>query len=153
MKYFCLTHGISSETMWCVQCEKQRKTNKFYLEVAKQFSTRSKDPRLKVGCIIVTPEGIIYPGYNGDEIGGDNQHDSLKPGESGFIHSEENAIIKFNPTIHKGSKMYLSHSPCKMCARRIVNTRAIIEVYYDVEYRIKDGIDLLNERGIKCEKL
>jgi dCMP deaminase len=133
--------------------EKQEKINRFYCGLAREFATLSKDPRLKVGCVIVTPEGIVYPGYNGDEKGGDNVPDSLEPGQSGFIHAEENAIIKFNPTIHKGSKMYLSHSPCKMCARRIVNTCAIIEVYYNVEYRIKDGIELLKKRGIICERL
>ena len=133
--------------------EKQEKINKFYCGIARKFAGLSKDPRLKVGCVIVTPEGIVYPGYNGDEIGGNNEHDSDVPGCSGFIHAEENAIIKFNPTIHKGSKMYLSHSPCKMCARRIVNTCAIIEVYYNIEYRKQDGIELLQQRGIVCERL
>jgi dCMP deaminase len=133
--------------------EKQKVINRFYCGIAIEFSKLSKDPRLKVGCVIVTPEGIVYPGYNGDEKGGDNVHDSPEPGQSGFIHAEENAIIKFNPTIHKGSKMYLSHSPCKMCARRIVNTCAIIEVYYNIEYRIRDGIELLEKRGIPCKRV
>lgn len=127
--------------------------HKFLCGIAREISKLSKDPRLKVGCIIVSPEGIFYPGYNGDEIGGDNVPDSLEPGESGFIHAEENAIIKFNPTIHKGSKMYLSHSPCKMCARRIVNTRAIIEVFYNIEYRSRDGVELLEKRNIPCKRL
>jgi len=113
----------------------------------------SKDPRLQVGCVIVTQEGILYPGYNGDEAGGSNQPDSFEPGGSGFIHAEENAIIKFNPTIHKDSTMYLSHSPCKLCARRIVNTHAIKSVYFAENYRDLAGVELLNKRGVYCEKV
>lgn len=127
--------------------------NRFYIDLAEKYAGLSKDPRLKVGCIIATEEGILYPGYNGDEIGGDNKPDSLDPGNSGFIHAESNAILKFNPTIHKGSKMYITSSPCVVCSRMIVNTRAIKEVYYKDQYRDTRGIDILLKSGIKCEQI
>lgn len=133
--------------------QKRRQFNEFYIGIARRFSTCSKDPRLKVGCVIVTPEGILYPGYNGDEIGGSNEHDSPEPGKSGFVHAEANAILKFNPTIHKGSKMYLTHNPCPVCSRMIVNTQAIRQVYYAEEYRIGEGINILERSGIYCEKV
>jgi len=132
---------------------KQKKLTKFYIEIARAFSRRSKDPRLKVGCVIVTPEGILYPGYNGDEIGGQNKHDSKEPGCSGFVHSEANAILKFNPTIHKGSIMYLTHNPCPVCARMIVNTQAIKAVYYAEQYRVGEGVNILTRSGICCAKV
>jgi len=125
----------------------------FYMNLAKEYSKQSKDPRLKVGSVIVTEEGIIYPGFNGDEIGGSNVPDSLEPGESGFIHSEINAIAKFNATIHKGSVMYITASPCVVCARTIINTRAINTVYYADKYRDETGINILKKSGIKCEQL
>lgn len=125
----------------------------FYLELAWKFSERSKDKKTKVGCIIVTRDGVIYPGYNGDEIGGSNDRDSLEDGGSGFIHAEENAIIKFDPSLHKLSRMYLTHNPCLMCAKRIVNTRAISEVYFSEYFRERDGIELLRDRGIICEQV
>ena len=71
---------------------------KFYMELAKLYASRSKDPKHKVGCVIVTREGILYPGYNGDEKNGSNTRDSLKVGGSGFVHAEANALMKFNPT-------------------------------------------------------
>ena len=79
-----------------LETEKKNKLVQFYMSIAKQFSQRSKDPRLKVGCVIVTTQGIIYPGYNGDEIGGTNKQDSAKPGMSGFVHAEANALIKYD---------------------------------------------------------
>lgn len=127
--------------------------NHMYAEIAQKYSEQSHDPRLKVGCVIVTQEGILYPGYNGDEIGGSNIPDSLAPGESGFVHAEANAILKFNPTIHKGSKMYLTHCPCPVCARMIVNTRSISEVYYCQVYRSSDGIGILTRANIDCIQL
>jgi len=133
---------------------KKNKINQFYIEMAKLIATQSKDPKFKVGCVIVTPEGIIYPGYNGDEIGGDNQRDSMEHGQSGFVHAEANAILKFNPTIHRGSKMYLTFNPCTVCARMIVNTQAISEVWYDEEYSADmKGVEILRKRGIRCEKI
>ena len=124
--------------------------NRIYIDIAQKYAEQSHDPRTKVGCVIATPEGILYPGYNGDERGGSNEPDSLEPGQSGFVHSETNALIKFNPTIHKDSRMYLTHSPCVVCARMIVNTRSIIEVYYAQEYRDTRGLDILRNAGIRC---
>lgn len=129
------------------------KWHKFYLEMAKQFASMAKDPRLHVGAVIVTKDGILYPGYNGWEMGGTNEPDSLEPGQSGTVHAEANAILKFNPTIHKGSTMYLTHNPCIVCARMIVNTQAITAVYYGEEYRDVRGVNILKERGIRCEKV
>ena len=127
--------------------------DEFYMRLACDYRDQSKDPRLKVGCVIIIEEGIIYPGFNGDEIGGSNEPDSLEPGKSGFVHSEANAILKFNATIHKGSAMYITASPCVVCARMIVNTRAIDVVYYEEKYRDETGINILKKSGIKCEQL
>jgi dCMP deaminase len=127
--------------------------HKLYADIAQKYSEQSHDPRTKVGCVIVTQEGILYPGYNGDERGGSNKPDSLEPGQSGFVHAEANALMKFNPTIHKDSKLYLTHSPCNVCARMIVNARSINEVYYCNVYRSSDGLDILTRAGIKIVKL
>lgn len=118
-----------------------------YFQLAKEIAKESKDPKIQVGCIIVTSEGILYPGYNGDERGGSNERESLLSGHSGFIHAEENALIKFNPTVHRGSVMYCTHSPCRMCAKRIINSMAITAVYCGIIYE-PDGITLLLERGV-----
>ena len=125
-----------------------------YISIAELYAKESKDPKFKVGSVIVTPEGILYPGYNGDEIGGTNKRDSLDHGCSGFVHSEANSILKFNPSIHKGSSMYVTYNPCAVCSRMIVNTQAIKAVYYKNLYSpdVK-GISILHKHGIICEQL
>lgn len=135
------------------QSKRASSVDSLYIDFAKRISQESKDPRLKVGCIIATKSGILYPGYNGDEKGGTNVPESLEPGMSGFIHAEENAIIKFNPTIHPDSIMYITHAPCRMCAKKIINTQAISKVYYLWQYRDLSGAELLRHRGIECLQL
>src|SRR3990167_10232136 len=126
--------------------------NKFYLDIAQLFAKQSKDPRLQVGCVIVTSGGAMFPGYNGWAIGEQDIPDSLEPGQSGAVHGEQNSICRFDPSINKGSKMYLTSSPCVVCARLIVNCQAIDEVYYLDEYRDTRGIKILEDSGIKCKK-
>jgi dCMP deaminase len=132
---------------------KELNWHKFYIEVANKFASMSKDPRLQVGCVIVTQNGILYPGINGLEKGGSNEVDSLEPGCSGCVHSEANALIRFNPSLHKECKLYISHFPCRICCRMIVNTQAISEVYYEKEYRDLSGIEILQKAGIKVKKI
>jgi dCMP deaminase len=121
--------------------------------VAKTISERSSDPNFKVGAVIVPEDntGVLSIGYNGDHKGGPNSRESEEPGNSGFIHAEINALIKLDFNNPKRKKMYVTLSPCKMCAKAIINAD-IKEVYYSEEYRDDSGIRLLEQHGIKCFK-
>ena len=115
------------------------------------ISQRSTDPKIKVGCIIVPFDntGVLSLGYNGDHKGGSNERESNDTGFSGFIHAEINALIKMDFNNLKDKKMYLTHSPCKMCAKAIINAN-IKEVNYIDEYKSDTtGIDLLIKHGVK----
>lgn len=119
------------------------------------ISQRSTDPKIKVGCIIVPFDntGVLSLGYNGDHKGGSNERESNDTGFSGFIHAEINALIKMDFNNPKDKKMYLTHSPCKMCAKAIINAN-IKEVNYIDEYKSDTtGIDLLLKHNIKVNKL
>jgi dCMP deaminase len=122
-------------------------------DVVNTISYRSADPSFKVAAIIVTDDNtqLLSLGYNGDHMGGSNCRESDEPGESGFIHAEVNALIKLDFNSPKRKKMYVSLSPCKMCARAIINAR-IDEVIYSEEYRDTSGIDLLRHAGIKVRR-
>lgn len=133
--------------------EKQMRWHKFYLRLAEMFASMSKDPRLKVGCIIVTENGIIYPGINGLEIGGSNEVDSLEEGKSGCVHAEFNSLIRLDASLHKKCKLFCNVLPCPVCSRAIINTKAISEVYYIKEYRDRKGIQILRNCGIVCEQI
>lgn len=122
-------------------------------DVVTTISRRSSDPSFKVAAIIVTDDNtqLLSLGYNGDHTGGSNCRDSETPGESGFIHAEVNALIKLDFNSPKRKKMYVSLSPCRMCAKAIINAR-IDEVIYLEKYRDTSGLDLLSSSGIKVRQ-
>lgn len=124
-----------------------------WMSMAVIISTRSLDPRNKVGAIIVTEDNtqVLSVGYNGDHKGGTNCVESFEPGHSGFLHAEINALIKCDFNVAKSKKMYLTLSPCKMCAKAIING-GIQEVHYLNEYRDPSGINLLKDSGILVKK-
>ena len=120
-----------------------------WMRVAKLIAERSIDPRHKVGAVIVSADNtqVLSVGYNGDHAGGPNSVESLEPGQSGCIHAEINALIKLDYNNPKKKKMYLTLSPCQMCAKAIVNA-GVDEVIYQEEYRDTTGIEILKNSGV-----
>jgi dCMP deaminase len=125
-----------------------------WMEVVETIEKRSSDPNYKVASIIVTHDNtqLLALGYNGGYAGGPNQRESEEPGESGFIHAEVNALIKLDYNNPKKKIMYVSMSPCKMCAKAIVNA-GISEVIYREDYRDHSGIVLLQSAGIQVRRI
>ena len=123
--------------------------DKTWIEFAKLISERSYDPRYKVGSIVVTEDNtqVLAMGYNGDHKGGPNTRDSLEHGHSGLIHAEINALIKCDYNNPKSKKMYVTLSPCEVCAKAIINA-GIKEVIYLEEYKKSNGIQILQSCGI-----
>ena len=127
--------------------------DEIWMDFAHSIARRSYDPRTKVGAVIVTEDNtqVLAVGYNGNYSGGPNIVDSLVPGESGMLHAEINAIIKCDYNNPKNKKMYLTLSPCKMCAKAVVNA-GIKEVIYTDKYRKTCGLDILRAAGIKVRR-
>lgn len=123
--------------------------NKVWMEFAYIISKRSYDLRHQVGAVIVTDDNtqVLAVGYNGNYAGGPNESESLEPGQSGMIHAEINALLKCDYNCPKRKIMYITLSPCRMCAKAIINA-GISAVIYDQEYRDSSGIDLLHNAGI-----
>lgn len=119
------------------------------METSLILSRRSVDQRTSVGAVIVTDDNtqVLAVGYNGDQRGGPNEVESTEPGQSGFIHAEINALIKLDFNNPKRKKMYLTHSPCRQCAKAIVNG-GIQEVVYESAYRDASGISILESAGV-----
>jgi dCMP deaminase len=121
-----------------------------WVNFSHDIAQRSPDPKYKVGAIIVNNENtqVLSIGYNGDQKGGPNQRASMSTGGSGFIHAEINALIKLDYNNPAKKKMYLTLSPCSVCAKAIVNA-GIVEVVYSKIYEFgQDGIDILKNAGI-----
>jgi dCMP deaminase len=66
------------------------------------------------------------------------------------LHAEANAITKVAQSNNssKGATLYTTASPCLECAKLIIQA-GIIRVVYGEEYRINDGLELLNRAGIQ----
>ena len=120
-----------------------------WMEVAHVIALRSYDKRYKVGAVVVSDDNtqLLSLGYNGNYAGGPNEAESEMPGESGFLHAEINALLKLDYNNPKRKKMYLTLSPCQMCAKAVVNA-GIDEVIYDEEYRDTRGIEILKSSGV-----
>jgi len=120
---------------------------------AHSIARRSYDPRYQVGAVIVTDENtqVLAVGYNGNYSGGPNEVESAEPGNSGMIHAEINALLKCDYN-NRGKKiMYITLSPCKMCAKAIING-GVKEVVFDEEYRDLSGIELLRSAGVSVRR-
>lgn len=121
-----------------------------WMTVARAMSQRSYDPRLQVGAIIVSEDNtqMLSVGYNGNYKGGPHEHESKEPGKSGFIHAEINALVKCDFNFSKRKHMYVTHSPCRDCAKLIINAE-IARVIFETPYRDASGLDLLRSVGIE----
>lgn len=124
-----------------------------WMGVAHSIARRSYDPRHQVGAIVVTSDNtqVLSVGYNGNYSGGPNEVESEAPGESGMLHAEINALLKSDYNNPKKKIMYVTLSPCRMCAKAIVNA-SIDVVVYDEEYRDTSGLELLKDAGIRVER-
>jgi dCMP deaminase len=123
------------------------------MATASNIAQRSYDPRFQVGAIVVSGDNtqVLAVGYNGNHAGGPNEPESEEPGHSGFIHAEINALLKLDYNNPKRKVMYVTLSPCRACAKAIINA-GIDEVVYAEEYRDISSLDLLQQRGIKVRK-
>ncbi len=121
-----------------------------WMQTAFIMAQRSYDPRLQVGAIIVSADNtqMLSVGYNGNYKGGPHVHESREPGKSGFIHAEVNALVKCDFNFPKKKHMYVTHSPCRDCAKLIINADIARVTYYHL-YRDTSGVDLLKSVGVE----
>lgn len=126
-----------------------------YLDLATSLARRSTCSRLHVGCVITSEDHrqIFGIGYNGGATGLDNDCESDAPGACGHVHAEMNAIINCMASRADKKRVYLTHLPCKQCAKLLVNLGGVVSVSYVGDYRIRDGRELLRSAGIACEQV
>jgi dCMP deaminase len=128
--------------------------DKIWMDFAQSISQRSYDPRFQVGAVVVTDDNtqVLAVGYNGNYAGGPNEIESNMPGQSGMLHAEINALLKMDYNNPKTKIMYITLSPCRMCAKAIINS-GINEVVYLEEYRDLSGLGVLSNAGILVRRL
>jgi deoxycytidylate deaminase len=128
-----------------------------YMKITQKIGNLSYDMKHQVGSAIVAKDfsNICAVGYNGNYPGGLNERDSMETGESGFLHAEENAIIQ--STLIHGEEyiMFVTMTPCKMCAKRITRKKkGIKEVIALNKYGTSDEpYQTLKNAGISFQYL
>lgn len=133
--------------------EKQKKYDKAYLKIAKEWAQLSYCQRKKVGAIIVKDRMIISDGYNGTPSGFENFCED----EDGFtkwyvLHAEANAILKVARSTQtcNGATLYITLSPCKECSK-LIHQAGITRVVYHQGYKDTSGIDFLRRAGVHVD--
>lgn len=111
--------------------------------------------RAKVGCVITKNNRIISTGWNGMPKGYNNNCED-ENGETKIevLHAEFNALSAMlrHGIASRDCDLYVTLSPCINCAKLIANA-GISRVYYWEDYRLNDGINLLQKLGVKVIKL
>jgi len=119
-----------------------------YMRMAEDLAKRSTCRRLSVGTVITDAllENVVGIGYNGNVRGFPNDCDSPTPGACGCIHSEMNALVKA-PGHLSGKVMFVTASPCPMCAKLVVQAK-VSHLYYRNPYRRPEGLEILAKAGL-----
>ena len=136
----------------------------YFLKIASVVAERSTCRRHHVGAVAVKDKHILATGYNGAPAG---LKDCLELGclrdELGIAsgtrqeicrgtHAEQNVIIQ--ASLHgvslKGATVYVTHSPCVLCAKMLVNAR-IERFVTSGSYADDSFVDLFQEAGIEFE--
>ena len=139
---------------------KQKKLDKVYMGIAEGVSTLSHCERKKVGCIIVSGNNILSMGYNGTPTGMNNKCERDNMSYWYVLHAESNAIAKVANSSGDcfGSTLYTTMSPCRECAKLIIQAGIHRVVYKDLykdclAEETLQAIRLLEECNIKLYKL
>lgn len=140
--------------------------DEYFMEIAHVVMKRSTCLRRQVGAVIVKDKRILATGYNGapsgiahcSEVGCLRDQMNVPSGERHELcrglHAEQNAIIQaaMSGVSIKGSWMYVTHHPCSLCAKMIINA-GIKKVIYKGDYPDALAAALLDEAGVDVNKL
>jgi len=108
-----------------------------WLAQARGVASWSRDPRRKVGCIIVDSDNNqLSGGYNGFPrgIADDNRLNDRDLKLKIVVHAEANAVAGAARNGHsiKGGTAYITHYPCSQCACLLIQA-GIQRVVYGVQ--------------------
>jgi len=112
------------------------KWDKRFLALAEHVAEWSKDPRTKVGSVIVdSKRRVVSMGYNGFPRGMDDSPELYADREyksKRMCHAERNALDN-SPLMVEGCTLYATLQPCKECAKSIAQKGITRVVTYVTE--------------------
>jgi len=140
--------------------------DEYFMKAALLVSERSTCLRRRVGAVLVKDRQILATGYNGaprkithcDVVGCLREELKVPSGERHEIcrglHAEQNVILQatWHGVSTKDSTLYITNSPCSICAKMLINA-GIEEVVVLDQYPDKMAIEFLEEANIKIRKI
>ena len=126
----------------------------YFMNIAREVSTRSTCDRKFVGSVIVRDKSILATGYNGSIRGEPHCDEESHLMEGGHcvrtVHAEANAIVQAakNGVRIDGSSIYVTASPCWGCFRLIANA-GIARIVFGEFYRDPKIFDFSQRLGIE----
>lgn len=138
--------------------------NDRFMKIALEESKNANCAKGKVGAVIVLNEEILGKGNNSVPKGCIpctidtclRKKYNLKSGERQeicrVVHAEQNAILNSlkNGYDLNNSTIYVTKSPCMICAKLIINV-GIKKVIYANKYPDEEAFKILKEAGVKTE--
>lgn len=119
------------------------KWHDYFMTVAEDSAKLSKDPKTKVGAVLVNNKKIKSIGYNGaprnfpdDLVPTDSESEHLVNQKNTYMcHAELNAVLNYDNKISDltGATLYVTISPCSKCACMLAQV-GIKEVIYKEKY-------------------
>lgn len=135
--------------------KKQKKFDKAYLRMAREWGKLSRCKRKQVGAIIVKGRMIISDGYNGTPSGFDNDCEDEEGLTKWYVlHAEANAILKVAASTQscRGATLYITLSPCRECSK-LIHQAGIVRVVYQNAYKDNSGMIFLEKAGVEVVHL
>ena len=140
-----------------------------FVEMAELVGTWSScyQQNRQVGSVIVQDKRVLATGYNGApqgvksckdkgeclrkklQIPSGTRHETCYA-----VHAEQNAIAQAAKLGLKvdGATIYVTHQPCTICTKMIINA-GIKRVVYKHSYPDEFSMELLSEAGVKVESI
>jgi dCMP deaminase len=144
----CINAGRVARVSW----------DRYFMNVAREVSTRSTCDRKHVGAVVVRARTILSTGYNGSIRGMPHCDDvghMMEDGHCvGTIHAEANAILQAakNGTMIDGGSIYTTASPCWSCFKLVANA-GLQRICYGEFYRDDRIFEVAQKIGIELVKL
>ena len=135
----------------------------YFFGIAELSARRSTCERRQVGAVAVARGRVVATGYNGAPVGLPHcssygcvrQEERIASGTRHElcrgVHAEQNVILQaaILGVRLSGSDLYVTTSPCSICARMIINA-GFITVYYTDTYSDEVGLSLLRAAGVRA---
>ena len=140
--------------------------DEYFMDLANAAAKRATCDRGRSGCVIVKDKQVLVTGYVGapkglphcDDVGHlfkqmINEDGSISNHCVRTVHAEQNAIIqaaKLGVSL-EGATMYVTHQPCVICTRMIINS-GVKRVVYKNGYPDEFALQLFAQSDVELIK-